>query len=208
MTLGMPGPAGLHLALEQAGHQIGAAAVGHVQEIDAGLRGEDRHREVVDRAGARRPVAQLAGLRPGQGDEFRQGLGRHRRMHDQHRRHRDERGDRRKIAQRVVAQVRVEHDVDRHRAGIAQHQHVAVGRRRRHRLGGHHAAGARDVLDHERLAESSGQLLREQPGEHVRIAAGRRGRDQAHRPVRIVIALRDGAGHERARQRQSERQGH
>ena len=89
-------------------------------------------------------------------------------MHDQHRRHRHQRGDRREIAQRVVAEVRIEHDIDRHRAGIAEHQHMAVGRRRRHHLGGDHAAGAGNVLDHEGLAERGGELLREQPREHIR----------------------------------------
>ena len=60
-------PAGLHLALEQAGHQIGAAAIGHVQQVDAGLRGENRHREMVDRAGARpsRSSARRASTWPG-----------------------------------------------------------------------------------------------------------------------------------------------
>ncbi len=46
------------------------------------------------------------------------------------------------VAQRVVAEVGIEHDVDRHRAGIAEHQHVTVGRRGGHHLGGDHAAGA------------------------------------------------------------------
>ena len=66
-------------------------------------------------------------------------------------------------------------------------------------LGGDHAAGARHVLDHERLAERAGQLLREQPGEHVRVAAGRGGGHEPHRPIGIVgFALREGAGRRQA----------
>ena len=97
--VGHAGPSRLHLALDEPADQGGAAAIGHVQEIDAGLRGEDRHREVMDRAGSGRAVCQLAGFRPGEGDELLQRARRHRRVHDQHGRDRHQRRDRGEIPQ-------------------------------------------------------------------------------------------------------------
>ena len=63
-----------------------------------------------------------------------------------------------KSLQRVVGELRIQRRIDRHRAGVAEHQHMPVGRRARDQLGRNHAARARDVLDHERPAEDVGQL--------------------------------------------------
>src|SRR5262245_13693523 len=114
-------------------------------------------------------------------------------MHDKHGRHGDERGDGGEIAQRLIAEIGIERRVDRHRAGIAEHQHVTVGRRRRHHLGRHHAAGTRHVLDHERLAEGIRELLRKEPRQHVGIAARRRRGDKPHRLGRIGLLRGNGA---------------
>ena len=106
----------------------------------------------------------------------------------------DQRGDRGEVLDRVVAEARVERRIDGERAGIAEHQHMAVGRRLRHHVGGDDAAGARHVLDDERLAERRGEFLREQPRQHVRIAAGTGGRDQPHRSGRPGLVLRHRRG--------------
>ena len=71
-------------------------------------------------------------------------------------------------------------------------------RRGGHHLRRDHAAGTGNVLHDEGLAEPAGELLRQQPREHIGIAARRRGRDQAHGPVGIFAV---GAG-EDATQRQ------
>ena len=110
------------------------------------------------------------------------------------RRQADQRGDRREVLDRVVAEVRIERRVDRHRAGIAEHQHMAVGRRLGDHVGGDDAAGARHVLDDEGLAERVGEFFREQPRQHVGIAAGAGGRDQPHRMGGPGLVLRQRGG--------------
>jgi hypothetical protein len=118
--------------------------------------------------------AQLTGLGAGQADKFRQRVRRHGRIDQEHRGHRRQRGNRSEIAQRVIGEIGVERRIDRQGAGISHHQHVAVRGRRRHHLGGNHAAGAGHILDHERFAERIAEPLRQQARQHIRIAARRR----------------------------------
>jgi hypothetical protein len=56
-------------------------------------------------------------------------------------------------------------------------------------VGRHHAARARHVLDHERLAHGLGESFREQPPEHVGIAARASRRDQPHRAGGVGLVL-------------------
>ena len=102
----------------------------------------------------------MPGCDLGERDELVERLRRHVGMDHQDGRQRDQRGDRREILDRVVAEVGVERGIDRHRAGIAEHQHVAVGRGLRHQVGGDDAARAGHVLDHERLAEGGWRTCR------------------------------------------------
>src|SRR5258705_126328 len=113
--------------------------------------------------------------------------------------YRRERRDEREVLERVVGQLRIERNVDRHRARVAEHQRVTVGRGARHLLGGDHAARAGNVLDHERLAEGVAELGREHPRQHVGIAARRRRGDQAD-VLRWVDVLGCGIPHEEYKQ--------
>ena len=106
-------------------------------------------------------------------------------------------GDRRDVAQEVEAQLLIERVVDRVRRHPLQ-QRVAVRRRLHHRLGPDVAAGARPVLDQDRLAEPLGEPLRHQAGEDVGAAAGSEADDDADRLRRISLR---GSGARDRRQR-------
>ena len=125
--VGNAGPAAMDLAGEQRVHHRGAAAVGDVLDVDAGAVGERRHGDVMDRAGTGGAVAQLAGVLLGERDEFGRRLRRQAGRHHERGRQRGDRGDRHEILQRVVGQAGLQRRVDGERAGIRQHQHMAVG---------------------------------------------------------------------------------
>ena len=120
-------------------------------------------------------------------------LRRNRRMDHHHEIGIVDRRHRRKVAhqherlvgdQRLVGGVGVRH----------QEQRVAVGRRTRDRLGAQDRAGARTVLDHERLLERFGQVLAELAGKDIGRAAGRERHDDLDRPCRIGLRSRHRAG--------------
>src|SRR5262249_39548677 len=73
----------------------------------------------------------------------------------------------------------------------------AVGRRVGDGLGCDVAAGARAVIDHERLAEDLLELAAEDAGKHVARSARREGDDEGHGPRRII---RGAGGRHRAHQ--------
>jgi hypothetical protein len=66
----------------------------------------------------------------------------------------------------------IECGIDCERSGIAEHQHVAVWRGLGDHVGGHDPAGSRHILHDKRPAESSAELVCEEPRENVRITAG------------------------------------
>ena len=107
-------------------------------------------------------------------------------MHDQHqvgivdRRHRYE------VAQQRIRLVRDQRLVDRLRIRHQQ-QRVAVRRALGHRVGAGDRAGARPVLDDERLAHRVLQPLREEARVDVGRAAGGERHDDLHGAGRIVL---------------------
>jgi hypothetical protein len=79
---------------------------------------------------------------------------------------------------------------------MPDHQRVAVGRRLGDGARAERAAGARAVLDHERLAECSAEALGKQPRQHIIAAPGRERHhdgDGARRPA-LRVSQRDRAG--------------
>ena len=97
----------------------------------------------------------------------------------------DQHGNRREGFQRIVGQ-RVEPGIDRGRQRHDQ-ERVAVLRRVGDDLGANHAAGAAAIVDDDLLAEPLAEMLRDDAGDDVVDAAGRKRHDQPHRPVRVIL---------------------
>jgi hypothetical protein len=105
---------------------------------------------------------------------------------------------RRKIADRIVAQLWIQELVGGH-AGARDQDGVAIGIGMRHHLGGDVAAGAWLVLDHHRLAPHLLEAVADQTRGDVGRAARRERHHDAHRFCRPVHAC--GAGWQNRRRR-------
>ncbi len=104
--------------------------------------------------------------------------------------------DGRDIADEIEIELLVERRID----GVwrtNQKQRVTVGGRMHDCFGGCIAAGARPVLDDERVAEPLRQPLTDQTRENVVGAAGSKADDHAHRLRRIGLRPGFCAGHPR-----------
>ena len=171
--------------------------------IDSSTVGENRHREMVDGSRPGRAVTHLARLCARQRHKFLQCPRRHRRIDNEDGRNGRQCGDGREIANGAVRNIRIDRDADRQGAGIAKHQHMTIGRCGGNHLGRNHAARARHIFNDERFAECLGQFLREQPGEHVGIAPGRRRGNQPDGGRWIEAGILGGHGN-RQQQRKAE----
>ena len=112
------------------------------------------------------------------------------------------RADRDEVARRVVLDVRRQHRRRDMRAHAARQQRVAVGRRGRDPAAADGAAGAADVLDHQRLAEHLAHLVGDDARDHVARTAGREGHDHGDGTGGIVLGV-DGSGNARDTQADS-----
>ena len=91
--------------------------------------------------------------------------------------------------ERVVERRLVERLVLGVGADIAEHELIAVGRRLGDAVRAGHAARAADILHDDRLVKLRAQAFGDDPGDGVRRAAGRKGRDHGQRPVRPVLGV-------------------
>ena len=139
------------------------------------------------------PNASRPGFSLRQPDQVRHRVDRQRRIDHQHERHAREERDRREVLARIVGKVLAHGDVDREHRARRHHDGVAVRRRVRDRRGRRHAAAARPVLHHERLAQALLEPLAQHAGEQAGHPAGRKRHDEGDRPVRVVGRLRRGA---------------
>ena len=162
-----------NMAADQIVGRQAAAAIRHVNDVDAGLQLQHLAGQMMRRGDARRAELHLAGIGLSIGDQ----LGH--RLHRQFGVHRDDDdvgasiGDRCEILHRVERHAFVEMHIRGHHRVGADHQRRAVGRGAGDRGGADVAAGAGPVFDHDRLAKR-----RLQP---VHDARGRRRR--WHRPA-------------------------
>ena len=155
------------------------------RSFEAGELLEQFAGEVAHRAGAGRAVGQLARIGLGVGDELLERLRRHRGVNDDRGGRDREQRDRHKVLDRIVRHLRHGHRVEHHRAGAAENERVAVGRRARDLGGRDGAGGAALVLDvdgAEQVLHPVGPL----PADHVVHAAGRERHHQLDRPVGIT----------------------
>ncbi len=187
--------------LHVPGHHVGqgrhVALVGHRDHLDAGQALEIFAGEMAHGAGAGRRIGQLAGARLRVGDELGDRLNRQRRSDHQHERHVRDQRDRHEVLDRIVGQLLVERGVDGQQAARRHQQRVAVGRALGDRIGGDHGPAAGAVLDHERLAETVGEMLAEPAREDIGAAARRVRHDDGDLARGILLrrrGLRERAG--------------
>jgi hypothetical protein len=93
-----------------------------------------------------------------------------------------------KVLARVVTCFWIKRGIDGERAGTAEPERVAVGRRLGDLARADRAAGAAMVLDHDLLAERLAHELGDAARQHVVAAAGRVRNDQRYWMVGIVCA--------------------
>jgi hypothetical protein len=157
---------------------------------DAGRALEHFGEQMVGRAGPARSERQLAGIGLGVCDQFRHGFHRQRRIDDQHERALRHERERNEIGHRIVGQVLVQCDVDRHRRRCRHQERVAVGRGFRVRVRADRGTGTRLVLDHERFAEARLELLADEARQDLGGAARGERHDDGDRPRRVILRTR------------------
>jgi hypothetical protein len=157
------------------------------------------------------PIAdiELAAVLLGDLDHVGERLGRERRVRQEGDRHRGDQADRREVLARIEIGVGVQARIDRDRAGMGEHQRVAVGRGPDHRTRADQAGAAGAIVDDHLLADHAGKLLGHHPRQHIDAAAGRIGHHHGDGAGGII--LRQGAaadGEHGAGNHRDERQPH
>ena len=154
--------------------------------LDAGHDVEKFAGHVRGAAGTGRCHVDLAGVGLGVGDEFRNGFGRNRRMHQNRHRHPDDAGDRGNVANEIEIEFFEQRGVDRVGHG-RQQQRIAVCGGIGHDLGAEIAAGTGPVFGDKGHSEPLGKPLSDQPRGDVDAPARRVGDDDTRRPRRIGL---------------------
>ena len=172
------------------------AAIADQRDIDAGRL----HKTLADQEirGADPGMAEidLAGILLRVGDEFLQVLGRKiLAQRDDTEGFRDDRNGCERF--RRERQLRIDRIGRSTGARIADGDGVAIGLGPRRACQRGRAAGARDILDHDRLSERLAHLFGDRARDHVRGAAGRERHD--HGDGSLGIVLRVGGGRQRQR---------
>jgi hypothetical protein len=181
-----------------------AAAIGHVQHVDAGAQLEHLARQVARAAEADRPVGQRARIGARQTDQLLDGAGRHRDMHGEHHGRFADQPDGREILHAVVAQVLVEQRIDGMAVGDHQ-QRIAVGLRMGDGSSRDRPVRPRPALDDELLAETRRQPLGDDARDQIDQAAGRIGHHHLDGPRRVVRLLGGRAAADLETRKQHER---
>ncbi len=175
------------MAAEQIVERGACALVGDVRELHAGPVGEQLDREMIEGAGAGRPVRDRRRRLLADLDQLGERTGGKARMHHDQVRGRGDDADRVEVLARIVAEVL--HEAGRRpdrRAGHHQ-QRVAVGRGLRDRAGRDRAAGAAAVVDDDLLAEDFAHLVGDAARRGAGAAAGRERNHQGDRPRGIAL---------------------
>ena len=161
---------------KQVLHDLGVAAVGNAAHGGAGFDVDQLADQMVHAAGHVHAIGDRVGRGPGAGDEIAERFDRRIWRGRHHHGIAGDHGDEGEILERIVGQRLGDRRACRERAG--QHSdRVSVGLRFRQVVPRRHPAHCR-VLHHDRLAEPVGELVRQQPADEIRAAAGgRRGHD-------------------------------
>src|SRR6266849_159497 len=177
----------------------GAALVRHVDRGEISALAKHLAGEVVRRAAPARAVGEAPGIFLRKLDQLSCRIRTQRRLRDQDvgRGHRER--DRRKVAQRLIAQVLEQGRVDREHADRAHQDGVAVRFGLGDEFGGDGAVGAGPVLDHGRLAKEFLEHGADRAADDIRRPAGDEGDHDPDRLGGIALSQRRGR---RARERE------
>jgi hypothetical protein len=199
MRRGERGRADLRIAREQRLHAERRTAVRDLDQGKLAQDGEALARQV--RRGTRSRIGEVhaAGRGAGARDQLVQAADGRGRAGEKDVGRGGELGDRREVADRVVAGIAEEAGIH-HEAAGRHEQRVAVGRRARGEHGADIAAGTTAILDHHRLA----QRRREPVGEDARHDVGGPARTEGHHDAQRAAGpgLREGGGGDQGRQRE------
>jgi hypothetical protein len=180
----------LHLPAKEVGQRGRLAAIRYMHQVYPGEHLEQLAREVARGSVARRSHVDLARIGLGIGDEFGNRRRRKGGIDHHYVRHVHDRGDRRDVTNEDVTEPLIKRLVN----GIIRpdrEQGVTVRRCTHDSLSANGASSARPVLDDERLAEPVRQPVPDQAGDDVGRTAGGKSGDDAHRPRRMGLRVRE-----------------
>ena len=177
----------LDVAAEQIIDRGSSAAIGDVDDVDAGLLPQELAGKMMRRAGAGRTVMQLAGIGPGISNHIRHGLRRKLgvdRETDDIRAGIDDGG---KILYRIERRTLVEIDIGGHHRVGAHHQRVTVGLCAGHICRGDVAADARAVVHDDGLAPCGIEPFADRARDKIAGGARRVADDDGHGPRGVIL---------------------
>ena len=191
----------IHLARDDIGDQRAAAAIAHLNGLNARHGIEQAARQMPGATHAGMAIAQ--GIRPRprrrqQRCEISKGLVR---RADEEIENIASQADRREIHPRVKAQIAEQRGVQRQGGDGAHQQRMAIRGRAQHHLAGQIARGAGFVLHHHRLAKRGLKPGRHGPDGDIRAAAGRKADDNTNGPRRRPLRPRQPGRREPRQQR-------
>jgi hypothetical protein len=172
----------LHLAGQHRRHGRRDAAIRDLPDLRTGLLAQHLEQQMWLAADAVRPVIQLVRLPLRQFDQRLHRPRRDRRVGQDELVQVDQLSDRHQLLDGIEAEVLEQEGIAGDRGIRGEQQRVTVGRRAGDALGADHGAGARLVLDDDRLLPRLGQALGQRPRQVVDTAAGRIRHDQPHGP--------------------------
>ena len=157
-----------------------------MQDIDGRFVFEQLARHLHDGANAGRGEGVFARVALGQRDQFGGGPGGQAIAHREDVRRVGDQADQREIASEVIGQAFHDHLIDRHRAGGAEQNGMAVRIGARHRLSTDGASGTVAVDDDDGLAKQGGKMLRIEPADDVGRTAGWKRDNHLQRPCWVI----------------------
>ena len=162
------------------------ALIGHMYDVDMGLRFEQFAGQMRRQAEARGREVELAGIGFGERNKLGERMRRHIEIDHQHIGLGADQADRSKIIHRIEADLGVEAGIGGEDRVVAQQQRVTVGPRMGHDFAGDIAARSRPIVDDEGLAEQAAEFVGDDARHNVARAAGRETDDDGDRPFRVV----------------------
>ena len=176
----------VNMTAEKIGERSAAAAVRHVQHVDAAHLFEHLAIEMLWRSDAARTHAKLAGICFCVGDQLAKSFRGKRGLHDNNANPAIDAGNGRQVSQQIELEIVEERDIPRIDGGQFE-QRVSVGWSTNHEFGCDVARCTDMVFDDDRLAELLRKPLTDHAADEVWRCPGLVADDQAYWPGWIVL---------------------